>query len=164
MTRQRPSGSSSPAARPWCGPGPPGGKDVAPGDPSSGRAGRAAQSSLVPRVRPGPTPGLDARNSWTAGGNPAPSADGDTRPFSAERGKQEKVEPGQRARHRYSPCRELYPRRTKRSDRLTVSRNTARPRHAHGDLTSLAPHERLPEILVVPREKTPTGAAARGNP
>ena len=26
------------------------------------------------------------------------------------------------------------------------------------------PHERLPEILVVPREKTPTGAAARGNP
>ena len=36
--------------------------------------------------------------------------------------------------------------------------------HAHGDLNSLAPHERLPEILVVPREKTPTGAAARGNP
>ena len=31
------------------------------------------------------------------------------------------------------------------------------------DIT-LAPHERLPEILVVPREKTPTGAAARGNP
>ena len=29
-------------------------------------------------------------------------------------------------------------------------------------VTSLAPHERLPEILVVPREKTPTGAAARG--
>ena len=40
----------------------------------------------------------------------------------------------------------------------------APPRHAHGDLTSLALHERLPEILVVPREKTPTGAAARGNP
>ena len=35
---------------------------------------------------------------------------------------------------------------------------------SRGDLTSLAPHERLPEILVVPREKTPTGAAARGNP
>ena len=34
--------------------------------------------------------------------------------------------------------------------------------HAHGDLTSLAPHERLPEILVVPREKTPTGAAQMG--
>ena len=31
-------------------------------------------------------------------------------------------------------------------------------------MSSLAPHERLPEILVVPREKTPTGAAARGNP
>ena len=30
--------------------------------------------------------------------------------------------------------------------------------------SALAPHERLPEILVVPREKTPTGAAARGNP
>ena len=28
------------------------------------------------------------------------------------------------------------------------------PRHAHGDLTSLAPHERLPEILVVPRRET----------
>ena len=27
----------------------------------------------------------------------------------------------------------------------------APPRHAHGDLTSLAPNERLPEILVVPR-------------
>ena len=25
------------------------------------------------------------------------------------------------------------------------------PRHAHGDLTSLAPHERLPELPVVPR-------------
>ena len=33
------------------------------------------------------------------------------------------------------------------------------PLHAHGDLTSLAPHERLPEILVVPREKTPTGVS-----
>ena len=29
----------------------------------------------------------------------------------------------------------------------------APPRHAHGDLTSLAPHERLPEILVVPRQR-----------
>ena len=28
-------------------------------------------------------------------------------------------------------------------------------------MTSLAPHERLPEILVVPREKTPTGARIR---
>ena len=25
----------------------------------------------------------------------------------------------------------------------------------HGDMTSLEPHERLPEILVVPREETP---------
>ena len=33
---------------------------------------------------------------------------------------------------------------------------TRSPRIAHGDLTSLAPHERLPENLVVPREKSPT--------
>ena len=36
------------------------------------------------------------------------------------------------------------------------------PSHAHRNLTSLAPQERLPEILVVPREKTPTGAPLRG--
>ena len=35
---------------------------------------------------------------------------------------------------------------------------------ASSPAAALAPHERLPEILVVPREKTPTGAAARGNP
>ena len=29
------------------------------------------------------------------------------------------------------------------------------PQWTHGDLTSLAPHERLPEILVVPREPSP---------
>ena len=46
---------------------------------------------------------------------------------------------------------------------VTRESRRAPPRHAHGDLTSLAPHERLPEILVVPREKTPTGAAARGS-
>ena len=37
-------------------------------------------------------------------------------------------------------------------------------RTAYLEQGSLAPHERLPEILVLPREKTPTGAAARGNP
>ena len=37
---------------------------------------------------------------------------------------------------------------------------TSSPRHAHGDLTCLAPHERLPEVLIMPREKTPMGAAA----
>ena len=47
---------------------------------------------------------------------------------------------------------------------MTREPGSAPPRHAHGDLTSLAPHERLPEILVVPRERTPTGAAARENP
>ena len=52
------------------------------------------------------------------------------------------------------------PDRDRRGDSPAPGR--APPRHAHGDLTSLAPHERLTEILVVPREKTPTGAAARG--
>ena len=33
-----------------------------------------------------------------------------------------------------------------------------------GWVSSLAPHERLPEMLVMPREKTPTCATARGNP
>ena len=38
------------------------------------------------------------------------------------------------------------------------------PRHAHGDLTSLAPHERLPEILVVPRENTPRASDLLDHP
>ena len=33
-----------------------------------------------------------------------------------------------------------------------------------GDPTSLAPHERLPDLAVVPREKPHTGAAAREQP
>ena len=40
---------------------------------------------------------------------------------------------------------------------------TPRGLHAHGDLANLALHERLPEILIVPREETHTAAAARGN-
>ena len=40
----------------------------------------------------------------------------------------------------------------KELDPVTREPGRAPPRHAHGDLTSLAPHERLPEILVVPRE------------
>ena len=40
----------------------------------------------------------------------------------------------------------------------------APPRHAHGDLTSVAPHETLPELPVVPRVKPHTGAVARENP
>ena len=35
---------------------------------------------------------------------------------------------------------------------------------AHGDPTSLAPHERLTDLAVVPREKPHTGAAAREQP
>ena len=40
------------------------------------------------------------------------------------------MDPGYHAGHRYSLCRELYPRQTKRSGGRTVSRDTARPRHA----------------------------------
>ena len=47
---------------------------------------------------------------------------------------------------------------------LKIAEQRRDEKGTHGDLTSLAPHERLPEILVVPREKTPTGAAARGKP
>ena len=36
--------------------------------------------------------------------------------------------------------------------------------HTHGDLTSLAPPERLSELPVVPREKSDTGATAGENP
>ena len=36
--------------------------------------------------------------------------------------------------------------------------------HTHGDLTSLAPHEKLSELPVIPREKSDTGAAAGENP
>ena len=35
---------------------------------AAGRAGRAAQRRLVPRVRPGPTPCEDARDPWMASG------------------------------------------------------------------------------------------------
>ena len=36
--------------------------------------------------------------------------------------------------------------------------------YTHEALTSLAPHERLPELPVIPREKPHTGAADRENP
>ena len=36
--------------------------------------------------------------------------------------------------------------------------------HWHGDPTSAAPHERLTDLAVVPREKPHTGAAAREQP
>ena len=38
---------------------------------------------------------------------------------------------------------------------MTREQLRAPSRHVHGDLTSLVLHERLPEILVVPREKPP---------
>ena len=40
----------------------------------------------------------------------------------------------------------------------------ARPRHSHGDPTSLAPHERLTDLTVVPREKAHTGPPLENNP
>lgn len=51
LIRQRPSESSSPAAQPWCGPGPPGDQDVGLGEPSLGIAvplgGPGAQPSAA---------------------------------------------------------------------------------------------------------------------
>ena len=43
-----------------------------------------------------------------------------------------------------------------RPDSPTMTREQSRTplHHTHGDLTSLAPHERLSELPVVPREKT----------
>ena len=41
---------------------------------------------------------------------------------------------------------------------------TGSPRDSQGDPTSLAPHERLTDLAVVPREKPHTGAAARKQP
>ena len=38
------------------------------------------------------------------------------------------------------------------------------PRHSHGDPTSLAPHERLTDLAVVPREKPHPGAPLENNP
>ena len=41
---------------------------------------------------------------------------------------------------------------------------TRPPRHSHGDPTSLAPHERLTDLAIVPREKPHTRAAAQEKP
>ena len=52
-----------------------------------------------------------------------------------------------------------------RTDGRVMEMETQRPsrrtplHHTHGDLTCLAPHERLSELPVVPREKSDTGAA-----
>ena len=99
VTRERPSRSSSTAAWRLCGPGHPCGEDVGPGDASPGMA--------VPRGGPGAQPstalfrasGQAPLRGKTAGGNPAPSADGETRPLPAEAGKPENVAPGHRAGH-----------------------------------------------------------------
>ena len=44
---------------------------------------------------------------------------------------------------------------------MTREPGRAPPRNAHGDLTNLALHERLPEILIVPREETHTARLIR---
>ena len=41
---------------------------------------------------------------------------------------------------------------------------TRTPRHSHADPTSLAPHERLTDLAVVPREKPHTGSPLENNP
>ena len=53
-----------------------------------------------------------------------------------------------------------------RTDALKLLRDNTNksPRHSHGDPTSLAPHERLTDLAVVPREKPHTGAASREQP
>ena len=70
------------------------------------------------------------------------------------------------------PCRN--PRKTSRvllqcvlrpdSPTMTREQSCTRLHHTHRDLTSLAPHERLSELPVIPREKSDTGAAAGENP
>src|SRR5574339_82244 len=63
------------------------------------------------------------------------------------------------------PSRDLL-QHVSRPDSPTMAREQGRapPRHPHGDPTSLAPHERLTDLAVVPREKPHTGAAAREQP
>ena len=55
----------------------------------------------------------------------------------------------------FSPEKDLESPSSTRLEALFPSRDpramTRSPSPPHGDLTSLAPHERLPEILVVPR-------------
>src|SRR5574340_447300 len=53
-----------------------------------------------------------------------------------------------------------------RPESPTMAREQGRapPRHSHGHPTSLAPHERLTDLAVVPREKPHTGASAREQP
>ena len=46
----------------------------------------------------------------------------------------------------------------------SIEPNSVVSREAPPNTTVSLNSQRLPEILVVPREKTPTGAAARGNP
>ena len=57
---------------------------------------------------------------------------------------------------RSSSCLGRKPPRAPQLEETPETPPSAPPRLVHADLASLAPHERLPEILVVPREKTPT--------
>src|SRR5574341_1167825 len=62
------------------------------------------------------------------------------------------------------PSRDLL-QHVSRPDSPTMAREQGRapPRHSHGGPTSLAPHERLTDLAVVPREKPHTGpAVSRG--
>ena len=57
------------------------------------------------------------------------------------------------------PEKDLESPSSTRLEALVISHDsrvmTSSPRHAHGDMSSLAPHKRLPEVLVVPRDKPP---------
>ena len=59
-----------------------------------------------------------------------------------------------------SPSSTLLEARVPSHDSRAMMRSPS-PRAWKGDLTSLAPHERLPDILFVPHEKSPRGATAR---
>ena len=96
LTRQRPSESSSPAAQPWCGPGPPGDQDAGLGEPSLGIAvplgGSGAQPSAalfrVSGQAPlrGKTPRIQGRPTETHG-------------YSQPRRENKNADPGHRAGH-----------------------------------------------------------------
>ena len=61
----------------------------------------------------------------------------------------------------HKPRRDIYPASTFILDFRLLELQP--PHHVHGDLTSLAPHERLPELPIVLREKPHTGSTAREN-
>ena len=122
--RQWASGSSFPASRLRCRPEPQAAR-------TRGAAGRAAQSRLVPRVRPAPPPGEEDRDPGTTGGTQR--ARGRRHGNYQPRGKTGQCGP-RRNRGARSLSHVLYPRRSTRPEEtsrlLPAPSDTARPRHA----------------------------------